>query len=38
MPSGRDQQELPTSIQLVAGAFGEALTIRAGRLVESALA
>ena len=38
MPSGRDQQGLPTSVQFIAGAFREALTIRAGRLVESRLA
>jgi amidase len=35
MPSGHDRNGMPTSVQLVAAAFGETLTIRAGRLVES---
>jgi amidase len=38
LPSGRDQLGLPTSIQLVAKSFQEALTIRVGRHVESSLA
>lgn len=37
LPSGRDDQDLPTSVQLVAGSFREELTIRAGRVVESSL-
>lgn len=38
LPSGRDSQGLPTSVQLVAGSFREELTFRAGRVVESSLA
>jgi amidase len=38
LPSGVDHQGLPTSVQLVAGSFREEVAIRAGRVVESALA
>jgi amidase len=38
LPSGRDRNGLPTSVQLVGAWFDEAVTIRAGRVVEAALA
>jgi Asp-tRNA(Asn)/Glu-tRNA(Gln) amidotransferase A subunit family amidase len=38
LPSGVDRLGLPTSVQLVADSFREELAVRAGRVVESALA
>jgi len=38
LPSGHDADGLPTSVQLVARAFEDGLTIRAGAVLEAALA
>jgi Asp-tRNA(Asn)/Glu-tRNA(Gln) amidotransferase A subunit family amidase len=37
LPSGRDESGLPTSVQIIARPYDDALTIRAGAVVEAAV-
>jgi Asp-tRNA(Asn)/Glu-tRNA(Gln) amidotransferase A subunit family amidase len=37
VPSGCDESGLPTSVQIIAAPYDDALTIRAGAIVEAAL-